>query len=129
MTFQDWQGILQGSLVKAALAKIRGACAQALKDGLEYIWIDTNCIDKTSSAELSETINSMFAWYRDARVCYVYLVDVPRSVPVKTADGTPQTPFCAAGGSHGAGRCRNSWHQILSSSSQRTGNVSGPRRN
>ncbi len=87
VTFQDWQGVLQGSLVKAALAKIRGACAQALKDGLEYIWIDMNCIDKTNSAELSEAINSMFAWYRDARVCYVYLVDVPDDAVRSRKDG------------------------------------------
>ncbi|KAL3423551.1 hypothetical protein PVAG01_05298 [Phlyctema vagabunda] len=34
--------------------------------------MDSCCIDKTSSAELSESINSMFDWYRDAVVCYVY---------------------------------------------------------
>lgn len=39
-------------------------------------WIDTCCIDKSSSAELSEAINSMFRWYQDARICYVYLPDV-----------------------------------------------------
>ncbi|KAI0772436.1 hypothetical protein BD413DRAFT_545420 [Trametes elegans] len=44
---------------------------------MEWIWIDTCCIDKASSAELSEAINSMFAWYRDAQVCIVYLADVP----------------------------------------------------
>ena len=40
---------------------------------------DTNCIDKSSSAELSEAINSMFVWYRDAVVCYAYLEDVEPS--------------------------------------------------
>lgn len=45
--------------------------------GYEYVWIDTCCIDKTSSAELSEAINSMFAWYQEAKVCYAYLFDVP----------------------------------------------------
>ncbi|KAK0641895.1 heterokaryon incompatibility protein-domain-containing protein [Cercophora newfieldiana] len=57
-------------------AKIRGCCALARKDGYKYVWIDTICIDKTSSAELSEAINSMFNWYRDSSVCYVYLSDV-----------------------------------------------------
>jgi hypothetical protein len=38
------------------------------------------CIDKSSSAELSEAINSMFAWYRNAKVCYVYLEDVPHDL-------------------------------------------------
>ncbi|KAI1274341.1 hypothetical protein F5Y07DRAFT_401423 [Xylaria sp. FL0933] len=46
------------------------------QDGLDYIWIDTICIDKTSSAELSEAINSMFSWYEGAEVCYAYLSDV-----------------------------------------------------
>ncbi|XXH05775.1 Arp complex subunit [Hypoxylon texense] len=58
-------------------AKIRGCCEQAIRDGYDYVWVDTCCIDKGSSAELSEAINSMFAWYRDADICYVYLVDVP----------------------------------------------------
>lgn len=33
-------------------------------------------IDKTSSTELSEAINSMFKWYQRSAVCYAYLVDV-----------------------------------------------------
>ncbi|KAI8959869.1 hypothetical protein F5Y11DRAFT_350078 [Daldinia sp. FL1419] len=57
-------------------AKIDGCCRQAAKDGLHYVWIDTCCIDKSSSAELSEGINSMFQWYKRSTVCYVYLVDV-----------------------------------------------------
>lgn len=43
---------------------------------VRYLWIDTCCIDKRSSAELSEAINSMFKWYRLARMCIVYLADV-----------------------------------------------------
>ncbi|KAH7926856.1 HET-domain-containing protein [Leucogyrophana mollusca] len=57
-------------------AKIEHSCAQALADGYEYIWIDTCCIDKSSSAELSEAINSMYRWYEEAVVCYAYLEDV-----------------------------------------------------
>ncbi|KAI2463328.1 heterokaryon incompatibility protein-domain-containing protein [Annulohypoxylon bovei var. microspora] len=56
--------------------KILGCCKQAIYDGLEYVWIDTCCIDKRSSVELSEAINSMFNWYRDSIVCYAYLEDV-----------------------------------------------------
>ncbi|UPK95763.1 hypothetical protein LCI18_006698 [Fusarium solani-melongenae] len=80
VTFQDWKDPNMASQ-KAGFAKILGACRQASKDSLEYLWVDTNCIDKTSSAELSEAINSMFAWYRDAEVCYAFLVDVP-STPI-----------------------------------------------
>ncbi|KAJ4186423.1 hypothetical protein NW755_007718 [Fusarium falciforme] len=84
VTFQDWKDLDLASQ-KAGFAKILGACRQADKDLLEYLWVDTNCIDKTSSAELSEAINSMFAWYRDAEVCYVFLVDVP-PVPISGLD-------------------------------------------
>lgn len=60
---------------RAAYPKVVHACQQALDDGYEYVWIDTCCIEKTSSADLSEAINSMFAWYKDAAVCYAYLSD------------------------------------------------------
>jgi hypothetical protein len=50
---------------------------QAQKDGLDYFWADTACIDKTSSAELAEALNSFFQWYQDAEKCYVYMDDVP----------------------------------------------------
>ncbi|KAF2161568.1 hypothetical protein M409DRAFT_27966 [Zasmidium cellare ATCC 36951] len=56
--------------------KIDFTCKQAIADGFTYAWIDTCCIDKSSSAELSEAINSMFRWYRAAKVCYVYMSDV-----------------------------------------------------
>jgi hypothetical protein len=65
---------------KAGYAKIKGCCQQAQMDGLAYAWVDTCCIDKTSSAELSEAINSMFRWYAKAEICYTYLVDVPSSL-------------------------------------------------
>jgi hypothetical protein len=49
---------------------------QAAKDGLKFFWVDTVCIDKTSSAELQEALNSMFRWYQTADKCYAYLSDV-----------------------------------------------------
>ncbi|KAM5545467.1 hypothetical protein V8D89_000505 [Ganoderma adspersum] len=57
--------------------KIRNACGIARAHGFRYIWIDSCCIDKTSSSELSEAINSMFTWYRKATICYAFLADVP----------------------------------------------------
>jgi hypothetical protein len=45
---------------KAGLDKIRGALEQVKKDGLQYLWADTCCIDKANSTELSEAINSMY---------------------------------------------------------------------
>lgn len=58
------------------LAKIKDCCSLALERGWYWVWIDTCCIDKKSSAELSEAINSMFAWYTGAVECYAYLSDV-----------------------------------------------------
>jgi hypothetical protein len=49
---------------------------QAAKDDLKFFWVDTVCIDKTSSAELQESLNSMFRWYQTAVKCYAYLSDV-----------------------------------------------------
>ncbi|OJT09994.1 Vegetative incompatibility protein HET-E-1 [Trametes pubescens] len=57
--------------------KIKNACRVAREAGYQLIWIDSGCIDKSSSAELAEAINSMFELYRLADVCYVYLADVP----------------------------------------------------
>jgi hypothetical protein len=61
---------------KAGWRKIRFCQEQAKKDGLGYFWVDTCCIDKSSSAELTEAINSMFSWYQNASRCYVHLADV-----------------------------------------------------
>lgn len=65
---------------KAGYEKIRSSCTQAAADNLGYVWIDTCCIDKSSSAELSEAINSMYPWYQKAKICYAYLADVPTNV-------------------------------------------------
>jgi hypothetical protein len=62
---------------KSGYKKICFCGERARRDGLQYFWVDTCCIDKSSSAELSEAINSMYRWYRDAKVCYAYLADVP----------------------------------------------------
>ncbi|KAI1785471.1 HET-domain-containing protein [Ganoderma leucocontextum] len=56
--------------------KIRRCCAVAREHGFDSVWVDSCCIDKTSSSELSEAINSMFNWYQHAKVCYAYLHDV-----------------------------------------------------
>jgi hypothetical protein len=61
---------------KAGYRKIQFCGQQARLDGLQYFWVDTCCIDKSSSAELTEAINSMFQWYGKAVKCYAYLSDV-----------------------------------------------------
>lgn len=61
---------------KPGYGKLQFCHDQAQKDGLQYFWVDTCCIQKSDSSELSEAINSMFAWYEGAAKCYVYLSDV-----------------------------------------------------
>jgi hypothetical protein len=63
---------------KRGFKKIMNTCRQAKAWGLGWAWVDTCCIDKTSSAELSEAINSMYQWYKASSICYVYLSDVLR---------------------------------------------------
>ncbi|KAF6807474.1 het domain containing protein, partial [Colletotrichum musicola] len=75
VTFQDWQDLAKAR-EKQGFQKIELARNQALANDLGWLWVDTNCINKESSAELSEAVNSMFAWYRDAEYCYAYLADV-----------------------------------------------------
>jgi len=74
VTFQDI--INNTASQRKAYEKLLGTCQQALRDNYEWVWIDTCCIDKSSSSELQESINSMYRWYSEADVCYAYLSDV-----------------------------------------------------
>ncbi len=74
---------------KSGYRKIIQCCRLAKKEGLLYAWVDTCCIDKTSSAELSESINSMFAWYKRSTICYVYLEDTDSSSSTHKPGGEP----------------------------------------
>jgi hypothetical protein len=74
VTFKDLvDGTNKG---KGGYRKIQFHGEQARRDGLQYFWVGTCCIDNSSSAELAEAINSMFQWYRGAVKCYVYLLDI-----------------------------------------------------
>ncbi|KAK9781192.1 putative Heterokaryon incompatibility domain-containing protein [Seiridium cardinale] len=88
--FQEWEQLFPSGAIKgqcphvrytgignrAGYHKVMQACEQAKRDGIRWLWCDTMCINKESSAELSEAINSMFKWYSEAKICYVYLTDV-----------------------------------------------------
>lgn len=90
VTFQDMMGNIESAKQKKGYKKVESCCMQALEYGLNFAWIDTCCIDKSSSAELSEAINSMWSWYRDARICFAYLNDVPYdSVRALSEPGSP----------------------------------------
>lgn len=75
VTLQDMEGTRAAN--KKGYQKVKSCCSVAAANRFEYVWVDTCCIDKTSSAELSEAINSMYRWYQEAKVCFAYLADVP----------------------------------------------------
>lgn len=84
ITYQEWVARDKTSIThKSGYQKVIGACQKAYSHGIDWLWVDTNCIDKTSSAELSEAINSMFTWYHDSVECYVYLADVEISEDIE----------------------------------------------
>jgi hypothetical protein len=74
--------------VQEGYRKIFFCAQQAKRDGLDYFWVDTCCIDKTNSQELQEAINSMFRWYQNAKKCYVYLSDVEFNPPDAESDSS-----------------------------------------
>jgi hypothetical protein len=86
VSFDDFATPRAASMI--GYEKIRMCCETAKLFELDYVWIDTCCIDKRSSADLSEAINSMYAWYRDSVVCLAYLSDVP-------TDDDPHSPSSA----------------------------------
>lgn len=84
VSLRDWRkATKKGSLSPEHLRSRRGFrkvsrfCEYARTMGHGYVWVDTCCIDKSSSAELQEAINSMFRWYKSAQCCYAYLFDWP----------------------------------------------------
>ncbi|THU75465.1 heterokaryon incompatibility, partial [Dendrothele bispora CBS 962.96] len=61
---------------KIGYQKILFACIQARTDNLDYLWVDTCCIDQENIGDVHRNIKSMFAYYQHSCVCYVYLADV-----------------------------------------------------
>ncbi|CAK7217652.1 hypothetical protein SBRCBS47491_003233 [Sporothrix bragantina] len=79
VTLQEYQSNSRKS--GAGYRKIMNMVRVAQSFRHKFIWVDTCCIDKTNNSELSEAINSMYQWYRDAAVCVAYLEDVPSKAP------------------------------------------------
>ncbi|PQE05543.1 HET domain-containing protein [Rutstroemia sp. NJR-2017a BBW] len=78
VTYQQFTNVKARTSSKG-WGKVQKACELASEEGHKYLWIDSCCIDKSSSAELSEAINSMFEWYLRAAVCFAYLSDYKTS--------------------------------------------------
>lgn len=78
VSYQEWKACtfrIDGEH-KKGYKKVLECCEIVREYDLEYVWVDTCCINKESSAELSEAINSMYNWYRQAEVCLAYLSDI-----------------------------------------------------
>ncbi|KAI0644529.1 heterokaryon incompatibility protein-domain-containing protein [Trametes meyenii] len=67
---------VESSQLSLLSLKVRDFCVYAREQGYDWAWVDSCCIDKSSSAELSEAVNSMYEWYERAAICYAYLADV-----------------------------------------------------
>jgi Heterokaryon incompatibility protein (HET) len=65
-------------VARKGFAKIMQTCKLAADHNISYAWVDTCCIDKSSSADLTEAINSMWRYYKNAEICYAYLSDLPQ---------------------------------------------------
>jgi len=89
ISFKEMADLTNVDIHKEGYRKIDMACQVAAANGYEHIWIDTCCIDKSSSAELTEAINSMYNWYMRAEVCYVYFYDL---MMAPTLDGEGDDP-------------------------------------
>jgi len=76
ITFDDMRGDRAATKHRQGFQKVANFCQKAKEFGLDFGWIDTCCIDKRSSAELSEAINSMYQYYAISAVCFIHLADV-----------------------------------------------------
>jgi hypothetical protein len=79
VTFQEMSQvpIAASTRDKIGFHKIEKTCEIARSQyGLQLAWVDTCSIDKSSSAELSEAITSIYQWYEKAKVCFAILSDV-----------------------------------------------------
>jgi Heterokaryon incompatibility protein (HET) len=77
---------------KPGYLKVKGFCELCQAEGFEWCWVDTCCIDKSSSSELSEAINSMYKWYRESTRCFAYLADIEAKVESEN-DHSLGSPF------------------------------------
>lgn len=93
VTFAQFQDPEEKRKENLGFQKVSLTCKQARRDGFDYAWVDSCCINKESSAELTEAINSMFVWYSNAAICYAYIEDFTLSRRTPLADSS-SLQFC-----------------------------------
>nr|OQO28369.1 hypothetical protein B0A51_04646 [Rachicladosporium sp. CCFEE 5018] len=85
VTYRDLTDNKESCKAKVGYRKIQGFC-ETTQRWNEYVkepalqchwlWVDNCCINKGDLSEVNEAINSTFAWYSTAVVCWAYLEDV-----------------------------------------------------
>ncbi|KAI0160523.1 heterokaryon incompatibility protein-domain-containing protein [Xylariaceae sp. FL1272] len=85
----DLRSGIRSSSSLPQVEKIRNACAVTQNKGIDWLWMDTCCIDKSNTKELQEAINSMFTWYKNAQVCIACLHDISKSSQQGTSSDDP----------------------------------------
>lgn len=75
VSFQEMQNPTAASNMKGFM-KIQKSCQHAVKSSCNYVWVDTCCVNKKSSTEPTEAINSMYRWYQASALSYVFFLDV-----------------------------------------------------
>lgn len=109
VTHQDFLATIADSRRGYGWLKTLKACDIAKRSDIEWLWVDTCCIDKKSSAELSEAINSMWKYYQGSTQCYAFLPDVELLTTVLDASVTEQpTNSCQEMGLRTLSSFRNS---------------------
>ncbi|KAM0256340.1 hypothetical protein ACHAPA_012195 [Fusarium lateritium] len=94
-------------------SKLRRYCDRAAKDGWDWAWMDTCCIDKTNPADTQEAINAMFRWYQRAGICYAHLEDLDVVRDVKDMDLPQNVDFDETIGSQNAANSSGPLHKAL----------------
>lgn len=89
VSYQDLEDGTTKSLLKLQLCRDWTMAAN-----LEYFWIDTCCIDKRNDAEIGYAIRSMWRWYCEASVCFVYLSDLSKKRKPNTEDWRDNLKDC-----------------------------------
>ena len=92
VSLAEFQRLNQATRAKFGFLKIKKMCKLSRARGLDYAWVDTCCIDKASSAELSESINSMYAYYRKSSACFAFIDDWAPGVDWRTMVSQWTTP-------------------------------------
>ncbi|RMJ14382.1 hypothetical protein CDV36_005907 [Fusarium kuroshium] len=117
ITYQDMKtrkGDIKNDVYKQkGWSKLRKYCDRAAKDGWEWAWMDTCCIDKTNPADTQEAINAMFRWYQSAGICYAHLEDVDVLRDVKNMDLPQNVDFDGTVGSRNAANPNGPLHKAL----------------